>query len=63
METVKVDVAVALLLVDVVEDLVVDVEVVVGFVDVEDEDDALTELELDELLEQVPPTGLHPVPQ
>jgi hypothetical protein len=59
-------VALALLFVDVLVDLIVEVEVVVGFVEDEDAfdelEEALTELELEEL-EQVPPTGLHPVPQ
>lgn len=65
-ETLSVDVALALLFVDVLVDLIVEVEVVVGFVEDEDAfdelEEALTELELEEL-EQVPPTGLHPVPQ
>lgn len=57
-ETACVLVGVALLFVD-----------VVGFVEDEEEptldelEEAFTELELDELLEQLPPTGLHPVPQ
>lgn len=58
--------AVALLVVLELVFLVVDVLVVVGFVEVEDDllelDEACTELD-DELEPQVPPTGLHPVPQ
>jgi hypothetical protein len=62
-DTIRVEVGEVLLFVDVVVLLVV----VVGFVDVEEPAldelvEALTELELDEP-EQVPPTGLQPVPQ
>lgn len=56
----------ALLVVLVLVFWVVDVLVVIGFVEVEDDllelDEAFTELE-DELEVQEPPTGLHPVPQ
>lgn len=65
LEIFSVGLGLALLFVELVVDFVV--EVVVGLIEVEEATfdelvEVFTELELDEP-EQVPPTGLHPVPQ